>query len=73
MANSATRTLLANAAGPVREARVMAVWAVAWAGSKPLASLMDGFLPSAIGIRATGVLLAMRLWYRSLSWSSCLS
>ena len=59
VANSATRTLLANAAGPVREARVMAVWAVAWAGSKPLASLMDGFLPSAIGIRATGVLLAM--------------
>jgi len=58
VANSATRTLLAKEAGPEREARVMAVWAVAWAGSKPLASLMDGSLPSLIGIRATGVLLA---------------
>ena len=54
VANSATRTLLAKEAGPAREARVMAVWAVAWAGSKPLASLMDGSLPSLIGIRATG-------------------
>ncbi len=58
VANSATRTLLAKEAGPAREARVMAVWAIAWAGSKPLASLMDGSLPSLIGIRATGVLLA---------------
>ena len=58
VANSATRTLLAREAGPEREARVMAVWAIAWAGSKPLASLMDGSLPSLIGIRATGVLLA---------------
>ena len=58
VANSATRTLLAKEAGPEREARVMAVWAVAWAGSKPLASLIDGSLPSVIGIRATGVLLA---------------
>ena len=59
VANSATRTLLAKEAGPENEARVMAVWAVAWAGSKPLASLMDGSLPSAIGIRPTGVLLAV--------------
>jgi MFS family permease len=58
VANSATRTLLAKEAGPAQESRVMAVWAVAWAGSKPLASLMDGSLPSAIGIRWTGVLLA---------------
>jgi len=59
VANSATRTLLAKEAGPEREARVMAVWAVAWAGSKPLASLMDGLLPSAIGIKTTGVLMAV--------------
>jgi MFS family permease len=66
IANSATRTLLAKEAGAEREARVMAVWAIAWAGSKPLASLMDGslpgtlgkWLPAAISIKTTGVLLA---------------
>jgi MFS family permease len=66
VANAATRTLLAKEAGPSREARVMAVWAIAWAGSKPLASLIDGSLPGALGkllpaaisIKTTGVLLA---------------
>lgn len=52
----------------------MAVWAIAWAGSKPLASLVDsllatfiaswagGVLPDAWklpGVQATGVLLAL--------------
>jgi MFS family permease len=59
VANSATRTLLAKEAGPEREARVMAVWAIAWAGSKPLASLVDGLLPGAIGIKTTGALMAV--------------
>jgi MFS family permease len=59
IANSATRTLLAKEAGPEREASVMAVWAIAWAGSKPLASLMDGLLASTVGVRGTGVLLAL--------------
>jgi MFS family permease len=58
MANSATRTLLAEEAGP-DEASVMAVWAIAWAGSKPLASLADGFLASRIGVRWTGFVLAL--------------
>ena len=44
MANTATRTLLVSQAGPEHEASVMAVWAIAWAGSKPLASLADGLL-----------------------------
>jgi hypothetical protein len=37
----------------------MAVWAIAWAGSKPLASLTDGLLAGWIGVRWTGVLLAL--------------
>lgn len=51
----------------------MAVWAIAWAGSKPIASLSDGLLASGthlnwswlhfswdgLGIRWTGVLLAV--------------
>ena len=59
IANSATRTVLATRAGPAYEASVMAVWAIAWAGSKPVASLSDGLLAGSIGIRWTGVLLAI--------------
>lgn len=59
LANSVTRTLLANEAGPKREASVMAVWAIAWAGSKPIASLLDGFLANHFGVQATGTLLAL--------------
>ena len=59
VANSATRTLLSKAAGPTRVAPVMAIWAIAWAGSKPLASLTDGLLAGYVGVRWTGVLLAL--------------
>jgi hypothetical protein len=38
---------------------VMAVWAIAWAGSKPLASITDGLLAGLIGVRPTGMLLAL--------------
>ena len=59
LANSMTRTLLSHTAGPARVAPVMAVWAIAWAGSKPLASLADGSAAGIIGYRATGILLAL--------------
>ena len=59
IANSAMRTLLSKSAGPERMAPVMAVWAIAWAGSKPLASLTDGLLAGLIGVRWTGVALAL--------------
>jgi MFS family permease len=59
LANSATRALLINQAGRRYEVAVMAVWAIAWAGSKPLASLMDGTLADLIGVRPTGILLAL--------------
>ena len=36
----------------------MAVWAIAWAGSKPFASLIDGLLGSWIGPQWTGLILA---------------
>jgi hypothetical protein len=58
LANSMTRTLLSRAAG-VDQASVMAVWAIAWAGSKPLASITDGLLAGLIGVRPTGILLAL--------------
>jgi hypothetical protein len=37
----------------------MAAWAVAWAGSKPIAALADGLLAGPFGLRATGILLAL--------------
>jgi MFS family permease len=58
MANSATRTLLSKHARSA-EASVMAVWAIAWAGSKPLASLIDGALAGTVGLRWTGFLLTL--------------
>ena len=58
LANSMTRTLLSQTAG-ANQASVMAIWAIAWAGSKPLASLTDGLLASHIGVRPTGMILAL--------------
>ncbi len=65
MAGATTRALLLEQAdsddsdGQARQAAVMAAWAVAWAGSKPIASFADGGLASLIGVRATGILLAL--------------
>ena len=60
MANSATRALLIEQAGRRHEVSVMAIWAIAWAGSKPFASLVDGFLAGTrLGVRGTGILLAV--------------
>lgn len=36
----------------------MALWAIAWAGSKPLASLADGWLASHLDVLKAGLLLA---------------
>ena len=59
LANSMTRTLLSHTADPAKVAPVMAVWAIAWAGTKPIASLVDGSAAGLIGYRATGILLAL--------------
>lgn len=59
IANSGTRAQLARQAGPALEAGVMAVWAIAWAGSKPVASLADGTIAGALGVRLAGTLLAL--------------
>ena len=58
VAGSAAQAMLVGMAGPERAVRVMGLWTVAWAGSKPIASIIDGSLPSLVGIRITGVLLA---------------
>jgi MFS family permease len=39
-------------------ASVGGLWAIAWAGTKPVASLLDGWLASHLGIWSAGILLA---------------
>ena len=47
---------------PERTASVMALWAIAWAGTKPIASFLDGYLASTIGIWcAVGVLTSFAI------------
>jgi MFS family permease len=58
VAGSAAQAMLVGLAGPDRALRVMGLWTVAWAGSKPIASIIDGALPSLLGVRATGAILA---------------
>ncbi len=38
---------------------VMALWAIAWAGTKPIASLLDGWLATVLSVRLAGIILIM--------------
>jgi predicted MFS family arabinose efflux permease len=44
---------------PRQAASVMALWAIAWAGTKPLASFLDGTLAGTLGIHAAGIILTL--------------
>jgi MFS family permease len=78
LTGAATQALLVKTAGPHQITQVMALWAIAWAGSKPLASLADGWLASHIGVFHTGIALAapailialfeLFLWRRGRNW-----
>ncbi len=60
LAGTTLRTLLVQHAGSsAQQMAVMAAWAVAWAGSKPIASLADGTLAGICGFRLTGFMLAV--------------
>jgi MFS family permease len=58
MTGSAAQALLLQQVDPLRATQVMALWAVAWAGTKPIASIADGLLASHLGIRWTALILA---------------
>jgi MFS family permease len=68
VAGATARSLLIECAGndERRQTAIMAAWAVAWAGSKPIASLADGSLAGVIGIRTTGILLAVPALFPAL-------
>jgi MFS family permease len=59
LTGSAAQALLLKWAGPGHAVEVMALWAVAWAGTKPIASLTDGLVASHLGIQAAAMLLAL--------------
>lgn len=60
LAGATLRTRLLHDAGDqARQTAVMAAWAVAWAGSKPIASFADGTLAGHFGFRLTGLMLAL--------------
>ncbi len=58
LTGAAAQALLLKTAGPRHATQVMALWAVAWAGSKPIASLADGWLASHVGVFRAGMVLA---------------
>lgn len=56
---STAQALLLQLATPANALQVMALWGVAWAGTKPIASLIDGAVASQFGITAAAVILVI--------------
>jgi MFS family permease len=56
---STAQALLLQLATPAYALQVMALWGVAWAGTKPIASLIDGAVASQFGITAAAVVLVI--------------
>ena len=58
LTGAAAQAMLLKTAGPAHATQVMALWAIAWAGTKPIASLADGWLASHFGVFRAGIALA---------------
>ena len=57
--NTSATTRLQLGVSEAQRGRMMALWGVAFLGLRPLASLADGAIASAVGVRAAGVILAL--------------
>jgi predicted MFS family arabinose efflux permease len=57
--NSSTTSRLQLDVADEQRGRIMALWAVAFLGLRPVASLLDGALAAAFGVRVAGVVLAL--------------
>ena len=57
--NTSATTRLQLGVSEAQRGRIMALWGVAFLGLRPLASLADGGIASAFGVRAAGVALAV--------------
>lgn len=59
LTNTGATTSLALEAAPEQRGRVMAMWSFCFVGTRPVASLADGALASALGLRAAGIALTV--------------
>jgi MFS family permease len=59
MTGAMALTLLLNCVGSSRSLQVMGLWTVAWAGSQPIASLLDGQISSHYGMHVAAMTLAV--------------
>jgi hypothetical protein len=57
-ANTAATTRLQLGVAESQRGRIMALWTVAFLGLRPVASLVDGAIAAAAGVRTAGVVLA---------------
>jgi MFS family permease len=57
--NTSATTRLQLGVSEAQRGRMMALWGVAFLGLRPIASLADGAIASAAGVRAAGVILAL--------------
>jgi MFS family permease len=57
--NTSATTRLALGVPPSQRGRIMALWSIAFLGLRPVASLLDGGLAGAFGVRVAGVVLAV--------------
>ena len=58
LTGAAVQAMLQEVVGRKHAPQVMALWAIAWAGSKPFASIADGWLASHLGLFWAAALLA---------------
>jgi MFS family permease len=57
--NTSATTRLALGVEPWERGRIMALWSIAFLGLRPVASLVDGALAGAFGVRVAGVVLGI--------------
>lgn len=57
--NTSATTRLALGVEPWQRGRIMALWSIAFLGLRPVASLLDGAIAGAVGVRAAGAVLAL--------------
>jgi len=56
--NTAATTRLQLGVAPSQRGRIMALWGIAFLGLRPVASLTDGAIAGAVGVRVAGLVLA---------------
>ena len=54
-----TTTLLYRSIADSERGRIMALWSIAFIGTRPLASLVDGLIGSAVGVRTAALVMAV--------------